>query len=127
MEDMSPAFVGLAAAAAYFIPSMVAFRRGVPYFGVLMAVNTVIGWTGFGWLLVLAWAAAAPSRHRACPGCFAENPLYANLCGVCGCNLAVLPRCCPACGVAVRKDATECRSCAAPLEATAGLLAVGPR
>lgn len=131
MEDVSPAFVGLAAAAAYFIPSMVAFRRGVAYFGLLMTVNTAAGWTGLGWLVVLVWAAVAPSRRRVCPACFAENPQYAALCGACGCSLSVLPKCCPGCGVAVRKDAIVCRACAAPLDSGSappvGLLPANPR
>lgn len=117
MDDVSPAFVGLAAAAAYYIPSIVAFRRGIRYLGVLMTVNTAAGWTGLGWLAVLLWAAVAPAQRRICPACFAGNRVYAVLCDACGCNLAAQPRSCPQCGAQVPAAAAACGECAAPLDA----------
>lgn len=42
---------------AYFIPTAVAFGRGVPNKGSVMVVNVFLGWTVVGWVVALAMAA----------------------------------------------------------------------
>ena len=42
--------------ALYFLPSVIAYRRGLPRLPVLFAVNALIGWTVIGWVVVLIWS-----------------------------------------------------------------------
>jgi hypothetical protein len=42
--------------ALYFIPSIVAYRRGHPQLPLIIGVNLVFGWTVLGWIAVLAWS-----------------------------------------------------------------------
>lgn len=46
----------LAAAAAYFVPTIVAFIRNPPHAGSAVAVNFFLGWTFVGWVVALAMA-----------------------------------------------------------------------
>ncbi len=47
----------------YFAPFMVAAARDHDSFIAILMVNTAIGWTGIGWILVLSWALLSPP-HR---------------------------------------------------------------
>lgn len=42
---------------AYFIPTFVAFGRGVPNKGSVLVVNLFLGWSVVGWVVALAMAA----------------------------------------------------------------------
>ncbi|MFE5807013.1 superinfection immunity protein [Streptomyces sp. NBC_01232] len=42
---------------AYFIPTAVAFGRGVPNKGSVLVVNLFFGWSVVGWVIALAMAA----------------------------------------------------------------------
>lgn len=42
--------------AAYWVPSIVAFRRRVPNRGAVAVVNGFLGWTFVGWVVALALA-----------------------------------------------------------------------
>lgn len=42
---------------AYFIPTAVAFGRGVPNKGSVLVVNLFLGWSVVGWVIALAMAA----------------------------------------------------------------------
>lgn len=52
------AFLGLIVAAlVYFVPTVVAFSRGVPNKGSVLVLNLFLGWTLVGWVVALAMAA----------------------------------------------------------------------
>ncbi|MFF3211844.1 superinfection immunity protein [Streptomyces sp. NPDC002886] len=42
---------------AYFIPTLVAFGRGVPNKGSVLVINLFLGWSVVGWVVALAMAA----------------------------------------------------------------------
>lgn len=42
--------------AGYFLPSLVAWQRGLTRFDTVLIINVVAGWTGVGW--VMAWVSA---------------------------------------------------------------------
>ncbi|MFC5429945.1 superinfection immunity protein [Paraburkholderia denitrificans] len=46
----------VAAVALYFLPALIADRRGRHDLMVLALFNAVLGWTGLGWVLALCWA-----------------------------------------------------------------------
>ena len=48
----------------YVLPSLIAVLRGSPRAGRLVHANLVLGWSGVGWLLVLAFALTDRPRHR---------------------------------------------------------------
>ena len=42
--------------AAYFVPSIVAYRRGHAQLPLIIAVNLLFGWTVLGWIACLVWS-----------------------------------------------------------------------
>jgi hypothetical protein len=56
----------LVAAALYLAPSGVALHRNCAATGWIVTINVALGWTLFGWVIALGWAAvgkvAAPPR-----------------------------------------------------------------
>lgn len=42
---------------AYWVPTLVAFGRGVPNKGSVLVINFFLGWTVIGWVVALAMAA----------------------------------------------------------------------
>jgi hypothetical protein len=42
--------------AAYFVPAFIAFSRGHRYKWVITVLSIAGGWTGFLWIVALAWA-----------------------------------------------------------------------
>jgi hypothetical protein len=40
----------------YFLPTIVAVRRGHRHAGAVAVANVFLGWTGFAWVLTWAWA-----------------------------------------------------------------------
>jgi len=53
-----PELIPLFAFVFYLIPFLIAIGRGLDTWGLVLALNLAIGWTGIGWLLVL-WMASA--------------------------------------------------------------------
>ena len=49
----------------YFVPFMVAAARDVDSFLAILLLNTVVGWTGIGWIAALLWAVLSPPHRRA--------------------------------------------------------------
>lgn len=45
----------------YFLPTIVAARRGHGVVGVLL-LNLLFGWTGIGWAAMMLWALLSPPR-----------------------------------------------------------------
>ena len=51
-------FLFLAVVALYLVPSALAVHRNCSATGWIIAVNILLGWTLFGWVAALGWAAA---------------------------------------------------------------------
>ena len=49
----------------YFVPFMVAAARDHDSYIAVLIVNTLVGWTGIGWIACFAWAALTPTGARA--------------------------------------------------------------
>ncbi|RKN37481.1 superinfection immunity protein [Streptomyces hoynatensis] len=49
-------------AVLYFVPTAVAFARGVRNAGSVLVVNLFLGWTFLGWVVALAMAARSVER-----------------------------------------------------------------
>lgn len=51
---------------AYFIPTFVAWQRGIPSNKTcaIFFLNLIGGWTGFAWLGALIWAIAAEKENK---------------------------------------------------------------
>jgi hypothetical protein len=41
----------------YFLPTIVAYRRGHFRRGTILFLNIFIGWSGLGWVCILVWSA----------------------------------------------------------------------
>ena len=48
--------LSVAGLALYFLPAIVANRRGHPATAALTALNLLLGWTLIGWVAALVWA-----------------------------------------------------------------------
>jgi hypothetical protein len=59
MDEIVIAIVIIVLAFIYFVPSIVAFRRGHPNRWPILIINFLFGGTGLGWLGSLVWAAGA--------------------------------------------------------------------
>ncbi|MFF1649814.1 superinfection immunity protein [Streptomyces sp. NPDC058240] len=44
---------------AYFVPTFVAFGRGMANRGTVLVINLLLGWTVIGWIVALAMAAGS--------------------------------------------------------------------
>lgn len=53
-------YVIFAGLAVYLVPSFVAAARELPHTELLIALNLAFGWTGIGWLALLAWVILSP-------------------------------------------------------------------
>ena len=51
----------------YFLPSIIAFNRDHSYKWVILAINTVAGASGIGWLIAMVWAVYPQERSLADP------------------------------------------------------------
>lgn len=49
-------FFVILAIAAYFLPSIIGWNRGVVGSFPLFLINLLLGWTVIGWLVTLAWS-----------------------------------------------------------------------
>jgi hypothetical protein len=48
--------------AFYWLPTVIAFRRGHPNCWPVAVVNLFTGWTGIGWVVALVWSVTAVRR-----------------------------------------------------------------
>jgi hypothetical protein len=48
----------------YFIPAMVAARRGHPNRTAIRVLNLLAGWTFLGWVVALVWAYSGPAKKQ---------------------------------------------------------------
>jgi len=57
-------------ATLYWLPFMVAAGRDHHLLGPIVISNAMLGWTGIGWVVVMAWALLSPARppRNARPG-----------------------------------------------------------
>ena len=68
MPILQQAIVGTIGAAAlftaYFLPSIIASRRGHRQAGAITVLNLLLGWTLLGWVIALVWSCSyvAPAR-----------------------------------------------------------------
>lgn len=51
--------LGVVGLVIYFIPTMVAFNRGVEARVIIFVLNLIFGWTFIVWLVLLIWASTA--------------------------------------------------------------------
>jgi T4 superinfection immunity protein len=56
MDILIVVFVLIAAILLYFLPSLIANRRGHRNTGAIVVLNLFLGWTFLGWVLTLVWA-----------------------------------------------------------------------
>ena len=49
---------------AYFVPSLVAWRRIKRRFVWIFALNLLTGWTAIGWMVALIWATEGTGRNE---------------------------------------------------------------
>ncbi|MFG1341887.1 superinfection immunity protein [Xanthobacter autotrophicus] len=47
-------------AAVYFLPAIIAHRRGHRNSQAILVLNLFLGWTGLGWIGAMVWAYTAP-------------------------------------------------------------------
>jgi hypothetical protein len=50
--------------ALYFVPAMVAARRGHPQMPAIGLLNIFLGWTLIGWVIALVWSATAIPKAK---------------------------------------------------------------
>ncbi|MFK3815080.1 superinfection immunity protein [Pseudomonas sp. NPDC089407] len=78
MSQSSSAGLGfillLLAVLIYFIPTMVAGKRGHPSGTAIFLLNLLAGWTFIGWLVALVWAASAFSQDAAPTAAASPSP-----------------------------------------------------
>ncbi len=65
MDVAGPVFLLLAV--LYFVPTIIAFARGVRNAGSVLVVNLFLGWTLVGWVVALAMAARSTDRGSPYP------------------------------------------------------------
>lgn len=53
-----------AAAAAYFVPTIIAFNRGNPNRRAIAATNILLGWTVLGWVVAFIWSLTGEPAAR---------------------------------------------------------------
>ena len=56
LEVLLYIIVALILIAIYFIPTVIAYRRDHSYKGIILAINFVLGLSGLGYFVALAWA-----------------------------------------------------------------------
>lgn len=64
---VDPEYLYLLFVIPYFLPSFVAAARGHRNAGAIFLLNLVLGWTVFGWIIALVWAARIQPDRRKYP------------------------------------------------------------
>lgn len=60
MELFYGLFILACVVCVYFLPAIVAHRKYHRNSEAIFILNLLMGWTGFGWVLALVWAATNP-------------------------------------------------------------------
>jgi Superinfection immunity protein len=81
--------------ALYFLPTIIAWARGVSSIGPIIAINVFLGWTFIGWVVALAMAVRSVPQSTPAPAATAPAST----------------RECPYCKEAMRRDASVCPHC----------------
>ena len=48
--------LGLALVGLYFLPTIIAIKRGHPSKAAIIILNTLLGWSFLGWVVSLVWS-----------------------------------------------------------------------
>lgn len=59
LESVFAFVLVLVALGLYFLPTMISGARDHHNFGAIFALNLLLGWTLFGWILSLVWSLTA--------------------------------------------------------------------
>ena len=99
------------ALSVYFLPGLVAHRRGHLNAAAITAANLFLGWTGIGWAVCLGWALSDKAWTGQAP---AAAPALIP-CPACAGMVSRMARACPACGNPIAREPTHNRIAAALL------------
>lgn len=90
---------------SYFMPTAIAVNRDHPNGQAIFALNLLLGWSLFGWIIALVWALTTPTvvitqaaetpdpaPQRRCPYCAEGIHPSAIKCKHCGSDLITDPR-----------------------------------
>jgi len=50
--------------ALYCLPSIIAFRKQMKNFKAILALNLLLGWSGYGWIVALVWSLTSDTSSR---------------------------------------------------------------
>lgn len=89
------------ALAIYFLPTLIAVRRGHHNGTPIFMLNLFLGWTFLGWVVALIWSFSAIDAG---PPPVADSLKYKDR------------KKCPACAEWIMKDARKCRFCGETLD-----------
>ncbi len=64
LQTVGVLVLGAGGVALYFLPLLVATRKGHPYTTAITLINVFLGWTFLGWLGALIWAVSPPGGDR---------------------------------------------------------------
>jgi hypothetical protein len=67
MSDGAVGLILLLGGIVYFLPSLIAAKRGHHQAVALLALNLLLGWTLLGWVGALVWSLLADRREAAAP------------------------------------------------------------
>jgi hypothetical protein len=56
--------IAIIAIIGYFLPAIVAWRRGHPQQNPIFIINLFFGWTLIGWVVCLAWSVSAVKKEE---------------------------------------------------------------
>ena len=62
MEHVAGVLGVILVLALYFLPAIVATRRGIPSSAGVFVLNLFLGWTIVGWIVALVWAVSGTPR-----------------------------------------------------------------
>jgi Superinfection immunity protein len=73
------------AIALYFLPAIIASRRGHQNVDGIAVLNLLLGWTLLGWIAALIWACTSVHElfDAKCPYCLSAIPASATRCSHC--------------------------------------------
>lgn len=57
-----------------FLPTIIAFLRKHHSSAAILALNILLGWTGFGWIAAFVWSLSWPGNESSFQPCHHENP-----------------------------------------------------
>jgi hypothetical protein len=64
MNDVLAGFILISLALMfYFLPTIIASRRGLRNVGSIFVLNFFLGWMGIGWVVALVWAVSGTAER----------------------------------------------------------------